>query len=195
MAANPGATFVSVEEYLERQRTSDSKCEYFNGEIFPMFATTPHHALIVNNVGGELRTRLKSAPCRVYTSDLMVRVTATGLYTYPDVTVICGDPQYTEGRPDGITNPSLIVEVLAPSTEDYDRGKKFEHYRTLPTLIDYLTIAQDKPHIECFTRQAENRWLLIEFAELTQKIELTSIQCVLPLSEIYDKAVFPSPAI
>jgi len=166
MSANPTRQFVSVEEYLEHEAHSETRSEYFDGEIFPMQSGTPQHATIVNNVGGELRHRLKNKPCRVYSSSLMMQVPETGLYTYPDVAVICGEPRLAESRNDVVTTPNLIVEVLSTSTGDYDRGEKFENYRTLPSLIDYLTISQQRPHVEHYTRQAENRWLLVEYADL-----------------------------
>jgi Uma2 family endonuclease len=112
------------------------------------------------------------------------------LYTYPDIVVVCGDPRFTDDEFDTLANPTLIVEVLSPSTSDYDRGRKFEHYRTLPSLKEYLTIAQDAPHVEHWTAQAENRWLLAEFTDLAQTAQLASIDCVLPLAEIYDRIDF-----
>lgn len=187
MSAHPSTTFVTLEEYLERELHAEFKNEYFNGEIFPMFAVTPQHAAIVANVIGEIRLQLKGKPCRVYSSELRLRVTPTGLYTYPDMMVICGDLQLVEGRTDTVMNPVLIVEVLSKSTQDYDRGQKFEHYRTLSSLIDYLTVAQDDPHVVHYTRQSANSWLLVDFADLGQSIALGSISCVLPLAEVYDK--------
>ena len=192
MSANP-TTFVTPEEYLERELQADYKSEYFNGEVFAMAGGTPPHAAIIINVAGELRQRLKGKPCQVY-SDLRLRVAPTGLYTYPDAMVICGDLQLAEGRKDTVMNPVLIVEVLSESTQDYDRGQKFQHYRTLPSLIDYLTIAQDRPHIEHWTRQSPTSGLLTEFADLGQVIPLASINCILPLAEIYDKIEWTTAA-
>ncbi len=194
MPASSAQNFVPLEEYLEREERAEYKSEYFDGEVFPMFSATPQHAMIVANVAGALWQPLRRKPCRLYTSELRLRVTPTGLYTYPDVMVVCGGLQLVEGRNDTVTNPVAIVEVLSPSTQDYDRGQKFEHYRTLPTLIDYLTISQEKPHVEHWTRQAANRWLLVEFADLGQSIELSSLGCVLPLTEIYDKIEWQAPA-
>src|SRR5579863_6153985 len=165
MSANPTPKFVTVEEYLKQESRAQFPSEYFNGQVFPMFATSPQHAAIVMNVGSELRHRLKDKPCRVYGHALILRVSATGLYTYPDVTVICGEPQLVEGQKDAATNPVLIVEVLSPSTQDYDRGQKFQHYRTLPTLVDYLMVAQETPHIEHWIRQGEDRGLLVEYSD------------------------------
>jgi Uma2 family endonuclease len=144
-------------------------------------------AVIVTNLVGELRQQLKSKPCETHSSDLRLRVTPTGLYTYPDVLVVCGEPQLADDRKDTLLNPTVIVEVLSESTRDYDRGRKFQHYRTLSSLAEYLTVERDEPHVEHWTRQPESRWLLAEFADLGQSIRLASIDCILPLAEIYDK--------
>jgi len=180
-------TFVSPEEYLEQERLADCKSEYFQGEVFAMAGASPRHVWIVANIVAEFRQQLKGKPCRVSASDLRLRVTPGGLYTYPDVMVICGDAQFADDQKDTVLDPVLIVEVLSESTRDYDRGRKFQHYRQLPSLIEYLMIEQDQPHIEHLTRQPENHWDFVELDDLAQSIELTSIGCVLPLTEVYDK--------
>jgi len=116
-----------------------------------------------------------------------LRVTPAGLYTYPDVMVVCGEPQFADDQEDTVLNPVLIVEVLSDSTRDHDRGRKFQHYRKLPSLIEYLMIEQDQPRIEHWTRQRENHWDFVDIDDLGQSIELTSIGCALPLTEVYDK--------
>lgn len=123
----------------------------------------------------------------MYASDLRLRVTSAGLYTYPDVMVVCGDVQFADDRKDTVLNPAVLIGVLSESTRDYDRGRKFEYYRTLPSLREYLTVAQDKPHIEHWMRQEEDRGMFVEFHNLGQTIPLESIACTLPLTEIYDK--------
>jgi Uma2 family endonuclease len=123
----------------------------------------------------------------VYSSDLRLRVAPNGLYTYPDVMVICGGPQFADDRKDTVVNPVLIVEVLSESTEAYDRGKKFEQYRALPSLREYLLVAQDAPRIEQYTRQPDDRWLLSETSGGDTCIQLASVDCVLPLAGIYDQ--------
>jgi len=183
-------TFISPEEYLAQERLADHKSEYFHGEVFAMSGASPRHVWITANVTAEFRQRLKAKPCRVSASDLRLRVTSAGLYTYPDVMVVCGEPQYAEDQQDTLLNPVLIVEVLSESTRDYDRGRKFQHYRKLPSLIEYLMIEQDEPHVEHWTRQRENHWDFVEFDGLTQSLQLTSIGCNLPLTEIYDKIDF-----
>ena len=189
--SSPPKTFLTEAEYLEQERRADHKSEFYQGEVFAMAGASRWHAWIVTNVLAELARQLKRKPCHIAANDLRLRVTETGLYTYPDIVVVCGDAQFTDDQFDTLTNPTLIVEVLSPSTSDYDRGRKFEHYRTLPSLKEYLTIAQDAPHVEHWTRQPENHWLLAEYGEIGQTVELASIDCVLPLREIYDKIDFP----
>ena len=180
-------TFLSPAEYLELERRAEFKSEYYEGEMFAMAGASLRHVWITANLVRELGQQLKGKPCRASASDLRLRVTPTGLYTYPDVLVVCGEPQLADGQKDTLVNPTVIVEVLSESTRDYDRGRKFQHYRTLPALIEYLTVDQDEPHVEHWSRQPENRWLLAEFAGLEQSVRLTSIDCILPLAEIYDK--------
>jgi Uma2 family endonuclease len=186
MSSQPQA-FITPEEYLARERQAEQKSEYFNGEIFAMSGASPRHVLIVTNVVAELRGQLKQRPCTVYSTDLRVKVSATGLYTYPDVVVVCDTPQFDAEHKDTLLNPTLIVEVLSDSTEGYDRGGKFEQYRTLPSFVEYVLIAQDKHHVEHFVRQADNRWILSETNRLEDTITLTSIDCTLALQEVYDK--------
>ena len=186
MSLQPKTRFTP-EEYLALERKAECKSEYFNGEIFAMSGATPQHVLIVTNVVSELRGQLKSRPCTVYSTDLRLKVSATGLYTYPDVIVVCGEPQFNDDHKDTLLNPTLIVEVLSESTKDYDRGGKFEQYRMLESFIEYVLIAQDKHHVEYFVRQPDNRWLLSETNRLEDNLELTSIGCNLALTEVYDK--------
>jgi Uma2 family endonuclease len=140
MSSQP-KTFITPEEYLEIERTAERKSEYYQGEMFAMAGGTPRHAWIVANLIGGLWQQLKGRPCRVASSDLQLRVSTTGLYTYPDVMVVCGEPQFPADQRNSLLNPSVIIEVLSDSTGDYDLGRKFRHYRTLPSLRDYLTAA------------------------------------------------------
>jgi Uma2 family endonuclease len=193
MSAN-ATTFMTLEEYLGRELESDEKYEYFNGEVFAIARRSARHTWIVTNVVVEVGQQLKKKPCRVASSEMRLRVTPTGLYTYPDVMVICGDVEVAAEQKDTVLNPTVIVEVLSPSTQDYDRGQKFEHYRTLPSLTDYLTIAQERPKVVHYTRQSANSWLLVEFSDLAQSIPLASISCILSLAEVYDKIEWTSAA-
>jgi Uma2 family endonuclease len=178
---------LTPEEYLAIERQAAYKSEFFNGEMYAMSGASPQHVLIVTNVVAELRQQLKLRPCTVYSTDLRVKVSPTGLYTYPDVIVVCVQPQFNDQQKDTLLNPTLIVEVLSDSTQDYDRGEKFEHYRTLPSLTEYVLIAQDKLRLEHFVRQPDNRWLLAETNRLDETLHLPSIDCELALAEVYDK--------
>src|SRR5215475_3215142 len=175
------------EEYLALERQAQYKSEYYAGEIFAMAGASRWHNLIVANVVGELRSQLKGRPCTTYPSDMRVKVSPTGLYTYPDVTVVCGEAQFEDNQQDTLLNPTLIVEVLSESTEAYDRGGKFAHYRKLTSLMEYVLITQTKPDIEHYVRQPDNRWLLAEADSLHDTLYLPSIACHLALAEVYDK--------
>lgn len=179
--------FITPEEYLEREAHAERRSEYFNGETFLMAGASLRHVRIVSDIVIYLGAKLKQKRrCDIYSVDLRLRVSATGLYTYPDVMAICGAPAFVERRTDTITNPTLIIEVLSDSTKDYDRGEKFEHYRTLDSLAEYVLVAQDKIHVEQFTRRVEGGWLLTETNRRAGTLSLTSIGCELSLTEIYD---------
>jgi Uma2 family endonuclease len=180
----------TVEQYLEMERASEEKHEYLNGEIYLMAGGTGNHNAINMNTGGSLVTQLRKTPCITYSSDQRVHITATGLYTYPDITVVCDPPLWRDNRRDTLLNPTLIVEVLSPSTENYDRTKKFRHYRTLASLKEYVLISQDEPRIERYLRQPNDEWLFTEIIGLDMVLELPSIQCSLALTDVYDKINF-----
>jgi Uma2 family endonuclease len=148
------------------------------------------HTLIVSNVVGEIRGQLRRRECTVHSADLRVKVSATGLYTYPDVVVVCGQPRFDDDQNDTLLNPKLIVEVLSPSTKDYDRGAKFEQYRTIESLTEYVLIAQDKVHVEHFVRQPDGRWLLEETNRLDGRLTLPSVEAQLAIADIYEKVEF-----
>jgi Uma2 family endonuclease len=181
---------MSPAEYLEIERRAEWKSEYFQGQMFEMPHVNRWHALIVTNLIGELGQRLKTGPCGVYASNLRLRVAAIDFYTYPDVMVICGDAQIDGDQDDIVLNPTLIVEVLSESSQDYDRGRKFQRYRELPSLMEYVTVAQNAPRIEQWSRQPEGPWLLAESKGMDASIQLTFIDCALPLAEIYHKIDF-----
>ena len=183
---------VTPEEYLVVERKALTKSEYLDGEIFAMSGASREHNLISLNVGGELRSQLRQRPCEVYVNDMRVKISPTGLYTYPDVVVACDEPRFEDAEVDTLLNPTLIVEVLSPSTEDYDRGTKFEHYRTLPSLQEYLLLSQDKIHIVHYTRQADATWVLSETSRQEDHIQLPAIACDLSVAEIYAKVPLPN---
>ena len=177
-------------EYLAWERSSPEKHEFFDGEVFAMSGASLDHNRIVGNLVGELRDALRHRRCDVTPSDLRVKVPSTGLYTYPDVTVVCGDPRLEDDTHDTLLNPTVLVEVLSPSTEAYDRGKKFRHYRSIPTLREYVLVAQDSVSVERYTRGDDGVWSLHE-SGAGEKLVLTSIGCEIAVDEIYLK-VFPA---
>lgn len=184
MASDPRPR-ISAEDYLALERRSETKSEYLDGEIFVMTGASRRHNLLAGNVYTAFRTQLRQRGCEVYVSDMRVKVSATGLYTYPDVTVICGEPQFEDAEVDTLLNPQVIVEILSKSTEDYDRGTKFLQYRTLPSLTEYVLVAQDKVHVEHYLRQNEG-WLLTETDRREDVVELPSVGARLALGDVYD---------
>ena len=183
--------YLSPEEYLSIERRSETRSEYLNGEVFAMVGASREHNLIVANITGELRQQLKGRPCELYPNDMRVKIPATGLYTYPDVVVVCGEPLFEDEHVDTLLNPTLIVEVLSESTESYDRGKKFGHYQTVGSLAEYLLVAQDEARIEQFVKRPDAHWLYSDTRSADGFLELSSIGCVLALKEVYDKVALP----
>jgi Uma2 family endonuclease len=184
------ATRVTPEEYLERERKAETKSEYRNGEIVAMAGASFAHTVITTNVAGELRQLLKGTYCTVHTTDLRLAVSAAGLYTYPDVTVVCGKPVLVTDQFDTLSYPVLVVDVLSKSTQDYDLGQKYASYRAIPSLIDYVTVAQDRVHIQQHTRQPDHNWLRREFTELGAAIILESLGIELSVAEVYSNVDF-----
>lgn len=179
----------TAEEYLALERKAEYKSEFVNGMIVGLAGATRQHNLIAGNVFGEVRAQLRGRTCEVYMSDIRVKVDPTGLYTYPDVVVACGDIRFEDEHVDTLLNPTLIVEVLSPSTEAYDRGEKFAHYRRLETLQEYVLVSQDKVRIESYVRQGA-QWLLSEASGGDEMVRLESIGCGLVLRDVYDKVRF-----
>ena len=179
---------LSFDDWLAIERAAmDERSEFVAGEVFAMTGATEGHNLIVANVIRELGNAFKGKPCRVYPSDLKVRIEADDVGTYPDVMVVCGERLFYDDRRDVITNPSLIVEVLSNSSEAYDRGDKFRHYRTLTSLQAYLLISQDRVQAELFVRQPDGSWNLSAFTDATDRIPLAAVDAELLLGEAYDK--------
>ena len=193
MSSQP-KTLLTEAEYLEIERRAERKSEYYQGEMFAMAGASPRHAGIVTNLVGQLWQQLKGRPCQAYSNDLRLRVTPTGLFTYPDVMVVCGGPQFAENDRNTLLNPTIIIEVLSPSTREHDKGWKFDHYRRLPSLTDYLTVEQSAPRIHRATRQPGDNWHFSDYDGLEQTIELTSIGCTLPMAEVYDKIEWSAPS-
>jgi Uma2 family endonuclease len=177
----------TIADYVHRERESLDKHEYRDGEILLMAGGTADHSLLLANVIRRIGNRLEGKPCHVYESNLRVRIPRTVLYTYPDASVICGPPKFDPNDPTGetVTNPRLIVEVLSASTEAYDRGEKFDRYRLLDSLEEYVLVSQSAPRIETFLRQAEGTWLFTATSGLDSAAKLRSLEIELPLREVY----------
>lgn len=179
----------TAEDYLALERESDAKHEFFDGEIFAMAGGKRRHSLIAMNVAGEARNGVKSRDCEVHGSDMKVQ-TPTGLYTYPDVSVVCGKADMLDEHDDVLLNPLLIVEVLSKSTEASDRGAKFANYKTIDSLREYVLVASDSPAIDHFARQPDGTWKETSIDGLEAVLKLPAIECQLPLAEIYRKVRF-----
>src|ERR1044071_929748 len=185
-------TYISPQEYLRRERLADYKSEYLNGEIFAMSGASREHNLITGNIGAELNRQLRGRPCEAYTNEMRVKVRSNGLYTYPDVIVVCGEPQFEDKEVDTLLNPTLLVEVLSRSTEKYDRIAKASYYRTIDSLAEHLLVAQSEIRFEQYTKQNDGQWVFSEYLTRDSVVELPSIECTLKLSDVYDKITFES---
>ena len=184
--------YYTPEEYLRLEREAEFKSELINGEIYAMAGVSFEHTLAVTNLGAALHGRFRGRPCTTHLTDLRVSVPDTRLYTYPDALVICGDPTFVDEVFDTVTNPIAIFEVLSPSTEGYDRGAKFAHYRRLVSLKYYVLISQSEPLVECYERQDTGGWLLQEFRGLEAAVMLPALELTIPLAELYERISFPT---
>lgn len=182
MASAPAQKYdLTDEEYLTLERRAETS----------KAGGTSRHGLVTVNLASELRQHLKQRPCRVYSGDLRVKIPAAGIYYYPDLSVVCGEPLFEDGNDRDLLNPILIVEVLSSSTESHDRGEKFQNYQMLSSLKEYVLVAQDRPHVEHYLRQAGRVWLYTAVSGLANTISLSSVGCQIPLAEIFDKVNFP----
>lgn len=178
-------------EYLERERKSEIRSEYLRGAMVAIPRANRMHCLIKGNVAASLHSQLLDVPREVYAA-MRVKVNATGLYTYPDVVVACGNPQFEDAEVDTLLNPILIVEVLSKSTEAYDRGGKWAHYRAIPSLSDYVLVSTSEPRLELFTRQPGDHWLLTCVNKPEESLEIPGVDCRLNVEEVYRKVTFDS---
>jgi Uma2 family endonuclease len=181
---------LTPEEYLALDRASEFRNEYYDGHMYAMSGGSPRHAQIGMSVGSELRQALRGKPCTVYSNDLRARVSAQRLYTYPDVSVVCGEPKLADDQKDTLVNPTVLVEVLSPSTEASDRGYKSALYRKIDSLQEHALVWQSEPHVEIYRRQPTGDWLLSEPHGLDSSCRFESIDCEVPLSEIYYRISF-----
>ena len=192
-------------EYLAIERAAEFKSEFFNGEMFPMqgpggplgmAGATFAHNSVKENLSNALAYARRGGPFQVLSSSMRVTVKPTGLYTYPDILVVCGQPQFPDAEStDVLLNPAVIIEVLSPSTEKYDRGAKFRHYQQLPSLKEYVLVAQDEPVCERFVRQPDDSWLLTTVTGLTNSLAFATVEASVPLTEIYSGITFEEKPI
>ncbi|SPE40873.1 conserved hypothetical protein [Candidatus Sulfopaludibacter sp. SbA3] len=180
-------TLLTPEEYLEIERNAEFRSEYWQGEMYAMAGAGRAHNQLVSNLARVVGNHILSKQCEGYAIDMRVRVGASRLYTYPDYVAFCGEPQFMGQRQDTLLNPALIVEVLSPSTESYDRIRKFELYRSIESLHEYLLISSDRVHVDRFTRQGADQWLLTSAGSLEESIHLASLDFELLLADLYVK--------
>ncbi len=182
---------LTPERYLEIERQASFKSEFYRGEMFAMSGASREHNQIAVNLIRNVSQRLLSGPCETYGSDMRVRVSKTGLYTYPDLSIACEKPLFVDDKGDTLLTPKVLFEILSDSTEKYDRGTKANHYRQIDSLQEYVLVSQSSPHVEVFQRGTEGKWILSEARDLADSITLESIGIALPLSEIYLRVEFP----
>ena len=187
--------YYTPEEYLALEAKAEYKSEYYNGRIFRMAGGSNRHNQIVSNVNAALNVALLDTPCITYSSDMRILVQANGLYTYADVSGVCAEPEFASRRNDTILNPTLIVEVLSPSTAGYDRGDKFNFYRALPSLQVYILVYQSSMKVECYQKGNEDSWNLTTYTEADQVIKLTTLGIELSLSRFYSKVQLPAKPV
>jgi Uma2 family endonuclease len=186
MATLPDAP-LTEEQYLEIERLAEFKSEFHDGRMFAMSGGSLNHALIATRMA-VLLDRQMPPGCRTCNSDLRIKVVSAGLYTYPDCSVICGEPEHFGNQKDVVLNPLLIVEVLSPSTEGYDRGKRFELYRTIPTFQEYLIVHQDRRHVEHYSKQNDGSWLLRDHVGPDGSLAIARLGAQISLAELYSSA-------
>ena len=190
----------TVEEYLALERASEERYQFLDGQVYLMAGESPDHGTICTNLSGQLYNQLRGKPCQVFSKDMKVRsgpqpksrYESKGLYSYPDLVVICGEAQFHDEYRDVLLNPTAIIEILSPSTEAFDRGEKWSRYQTwLPSLTHYVLVSQAKPQLEHYLRQSNGEWLYSSVKELAGSLYLAAIDCALRLADVYDRIVFP----
>jgi Uma2 family endonuclease len=183
-------TILTAEEYLAAERRASVKSEYVNGDVTAMAGGSSNHSEIATNVIGILKQQLRDRPCRVFNSDIKVRIDKANAFRYPDVSGLCGPVLYHDSTHDAYCNPAVIFEVLSPSTEAFDRGEKFRLYRLLDSLFEYILVRQERVEVEVWTRGNEGVWTCVVYNERTDSFPLRTLDCTLTLGEIYEKVEF-----
>lgn len=178
-------------EYLTIERAAPFKSEFYRGEMFAMAGATFDHNRAKDNIARHLGNILAGGPCQPLVSDMKVKVSATGLYAYPDVLIVCGPPEFDGSGRDCLLNPKVVIEVLSDSTERYDRGEKFRQYQRVESMTEYVLVSQDEPLVEVFTRQPNGSWNLISASGLTAELVLTTVPARVPLADVYAGVTFP----
>ncbi|MCY7377403.1 MAG: Uma2 family endonuclease [Pyrinomonadaceae bacterium] len=179
----------NADEYLALEEPADYRSQFYDGEIFSMAGASRRHNVVAGNLYANLHFQLRNRPCEIYQNDMRVKV-SPNLYTYPDIVIVCGEPQIEKKHGETLLNPLVIIEVLSPSTEKFDRGEKARLYRLMPSLEEYVLISQDAMHVEHFVRQKNGGWLLTELSDAADILELPTIACQVNLSDIYAKIDF-----
>ncbi len=193
-AVKPTVTFATPQEYLALERISKEKHEYFQGKIIAMAGASLVHNRLVANLLGEIRGELKDKPCEVLPSDIRIAVPSGECYMYPDVTFVCGQPELTDAQFDTLKNPMVVFEVLSPSNEDHDRGKKFFFYRQIPSFKEYFLVDTTRPFIEISRREENGAWKFETIEDLTAQLLIASVGISIPLAEVYRNVNFPPQA-
>ena len=182
----PDIQYITIEEYLALERTANEKREYYAGTIFAMSGASIPHNVIFKNTYGTLYSKLKEKKCQPFGSDLRIHIPSNSLFTYPDISIICGTPETTDNTKDTVTNPSVIIEILSKTTRDYDKGQKFTLYRDIDTLKDYILIDSESTHIEKYHRNDDNSWTLREYKSLEDAFTIDSIEESMSVADIYE---------
>lgn len=186
MSAQP-QSFLTPQDYLDWERQQETRHEFLDGHVFAMTGASRAHNVLCLNIAASLHQQLRGKPCEIYANDMRVKVSETGMYTYPDIVAVCGEPRFEDAAVDTLLNPVLIIEVLSETTERHDRGAKFTHYRSLASLREYLLISQTECRVERYARQPGNHWLLTEYQDPEDRIDLTSLDAHLQLAEVYER--------
>lgn len=186
MSAVP-KTLLSAKDYLDFERKSEFRHEFYKGEIFQMSGASREHNVLVTNLVTSANSQFRGKSCETYSNDMRVHIPITGLFTYPDIVIVCGEPKFLDEEFDTLLNPIVLIEVLSPTTAGYDRGKKFWHYQSIESLREYLLVAQDEVKVEHLVKQMDGRWAVSEYTSPETKIELPSVEISLQISEIYER--------
>lgn len=189
MSALPKQRLFTDEEYLILEEKAERRSQFYFGEIFAMAGATRRHNLISTNVTASLHSQLRRRPCEVYQNDMRVKI-HKNFYTYPDVVVVCGTPKIERRYGENLLNPTVLIEVLSPSTEAFDRSAKAKHYRTIDSLQELILISQDKPGVEHYAKQEGGAWLISEITNARAVLKLDSIECALDLADVYERVEF-----